>query len=119
MLKKLKIYRFQSIFQLFFWLALLGSYTLAVLPSNLAPHVPNVSDKVHHIFAFVVLSLLIRLSYRIKYWYALIVLLGYGISIEISQYFLPTRSSDYHDVLADLIGIFIGLKLYKYISRVI
>jgi len=118
-LKKLSLYKYRSIFIVLFWLALIGSYVFAVLPSDIAPHVPNVSDKAHHVFTFVILGLLLRLAYRINYWYALLVLVTYGVSIEISQYFLPTRFADYNDVVADLIGAFLGLKLYKYLRRVV
>ena len=113
------LYKYQTQWRIVFWAALLTSYLFAVLPDTLAPHVPQVSDKIHHIFAFVVLGLLLRLSYRISYWYALCALLGYGIFIEFSQYFLPTRSADYQDVVADVVGGFIGLKLYKYVRIVL
>ena len=113
------MYSYQKEFRILFWLALFTSYIFALLPNTLAPHVPQVSDKVHHIFAFIVLGILLRFSYRISYWYALFILFGYGVIIELSQYFLPTRSADYQDVMADLIGSFIGLKLYKYVRKVI
>ena len=113
------LYRYQTQWRIVFWTALFTSYLFAVLPDTLAPHVPQVSDKIHHIFAFVVLGLLLRISYRISYWYALCTLLGYGIFIELSQYFLPTRSADYQDVVADIVGSFIGLKLYKYVRIVL
>jgi VanZ family protein len=100
-------------------LALGISYIFAVLPDNMAPHIESLSDKTHHVFAFVVLGLFLRLSYRLEYWYALVWLVGYGAFIELSQYFLPTRSADYQDIVADLIGAFIGLKLYKYLRKVI
>jgi len=95
------------------------SYLFALLPDTMAPHITHVSDKAHHVFAFVVLGLLLRLSYTIKYGYALLLLIGYGGFIELSQYFTPTRCADYQDIIADTIGSFIGLKLYKYLRKVI
>jgi len=94
-------------------------YIAAILPSNLAPIVPELSDKAHHVFAFVVLGLLLRLAYRLNYWYALVLLTSFGGFIELSQYFTPTRCAEYKDIVADLIGVFIGFKIYKYLRRVV
>jgi VanZ family protein len=95
------------------------AYIAAVLPQDLAPTVPELSDKAHHVFAFVVLGLLLRLAYKINYWYGLLILVGFGVFIEVSQYFTVTRVAEEKDVIADLIGSFIGLKLYKYLRKVI
>jgi VanZ family protein len=91
----------------------------AILPQDLAPTVLELSDKTHHVFAFVILGLLLRLAYNINYWYGLLILVGFGAFIEVSQYFTVTRVAEEKDVLADLIGSFIGLKLYKYLRKVI
>ena len=45
-------------------------------------------------------------------------LLLYGILIEFSQLFAIHRSAEFNDVLADLVGSFIGLRLYRYIVKV-
>ena len=37
---------------------------------------------------------------------------GYGISDEIHQYFVPYRSADIMDVLADMVGSCIGVMAY-------
>jgi VanZ family protein len=100
-------------------LALLVSYIAAVVPQDMAPALGSLNDKSHHILAFVVLGLLLRLGYQINYWYALLLLLGYGVLIEFSQIYAVNRSAEQTDVVADLIGSFIGLKLYKYLRRVI
>jgi len=100
-------------------MAVIVSYIAAVLPQDLAPSISTLSDKAHHVLAFVVLGVLLRLAYPIKYWYGLLILVGYGTFIEVSQYFLPDRMAEMKDILADLIGSFIGLKLYKYLRRVI
>ena len=89
----------------------------AVVPQDMAPSIPEVSDKAHHVFAFVVLGLLLRLGYQINYWYALTILLVYGVFIEFSQIFAINRFADIKDVIADVIGAFIGLKLYKYLGK--
>lgn len=112
------LYKYQKHFKVLFWLALFTVYIAAILPNHLAPSVPEISDKAHHVFAFVVLGLLLKLAYRMNYWYALVLLVAFGAFIEISQYFTPTRFAEYKDLIADLIGAFIGLKLYKYLRRV-
>ena len=119
MLKKSKLYRYRTQFRVLFWFALVGSYIAAVLPQNIAPTIGTLSDKAHHVFAFVVLGLLLRLAYRINYWYGLLILIAYGGIIELSQYFTPDRCAEYKDIVADTIGTFIGLKLYKYLRKVI
>ncbi len=119
-MKRSKHYRYRSLFRTLFWLALVTSYVAAVLPQELAPHVGSLNDKAHHILAFIVLGMLLRFSYRVRYWYALLFLSGYGVFIELSQLWIATnRYADINDVAADIIGSFIGLKLHKYITRVL
>ena len=118
-MKKSKLYKYQTQFKILFFLALLVSYVAAILPPDLAPHVESLSDKAHHVLAFVVLGLLFRLAYPINYWKALILLLLFGGFIEFSQYFVEGRCAESKDMLADLIGSFIGLKLTKYLRKVI
>lgn len=118
-MRKSKLYKYRAQFKILFILALVVCYIAAILPADLAPHVKSLSDKAHHIFAFVILGLLFRLAYRINYWKALVLLLLFGAFIEFSQYFVEGRCAESKDVLADLIGSFIGLKLYKYLVKVI
>ncbi len=118
-MKKSKLYRYRSTFRVIFWLAVVVAYVAAVLPQNLAPTVPQLSDKAHHIFAFVVLGLLLRLAYKINYWYGLLVLIGFGAFIELSQYYTPSRVAEFKDIVADMFGAFIGLKFYKYLRKVL
>ncbi len=119
MLRKSKLYKYRSTFRVLFWLALVVSYTAAMLPQEMAPTIGTLSDKAHHLLAFVVLGLLLRLSYPINYWYGLLWLMLFGVFIEISQYYTPERCAEYKDVVADTIGTFIGFKLYKYLRKVI
>ncbi|MEA1879801.1 MAG: VanZ family protein [Campylobacterota bacterium] len=118
-MKKSKLYKYRRVFKVLFWVALVISYIFAVLPHDIAPSIPAVSDKAHHIFAFVVLGVLLRLGYHINYWYALMLLVAYGGFIEFSQIYAVNRFADYKDVVADAIGAFVGLKLYKYLKKVI
>ncbi len=100
-------------------MALIVAYVVAILPQDSAPTLPALSDKAHHVIAFLVLGLLLRFAYHINVWYGLLILVGFGIFIEFSQYFTPNRVPESKDVLADFIGAFIGLNLSKYVVKVI
>ena len=71
------------------------------------PGVASVNDKVEHVLAFGLLSLLADFSFPVgRFGLAKILpLLGYGVLIEVVQYFLPYRECSAADVLADSIGI--------------
>ena len=116
-LRRYPLYRYQTLFKGLFIVTAVAIYILAVLPQDQAPHF-SWSDKANHIFAFVVLGLLFRLGFRLNGWKILAVLILFGISIEVSQYFTPTRSAEWADIGADTIGSLIGLKLYKYLRRI-
>ena len=100
-----------------FWVALIGTYIAAVLPQEIAPTLGPLSDKWTHFLAFAVLTLLLRLSYRITAVQTTLFLFLYGILIEISQYFTPNRCAETLDVAADMIGVAIGLLLYMFLKK--
>jgi VanZ family protein len=98
--------------RIIFWIALVGSYIAALLPQNVAPSIGDLSDKTVHFIAFAVLMLLLMLAYRIRWWQGSLYLFFYAVWIEITQYCTPTRCAETLDVVADVIGIAIGLLLY-------
>jgi VanZ family protein len=66
-----------------------------------------VNDKVEHAFAFFTLALLADFSWpesglNLRKFFSL---LGYGLAIEITQYFLPYRSCSAFDLGADAVGL--------------
>ncbi|MEA3492588.1 MAG: VanZ family protein [Campylobacterota bacterium] len=95
-----------------FWIALVGSYILAVMPHDSVPKLTPFNDKGNHFIAFSILTILILHAYRIKYFWASALMLFYGIFIETSQLFAVNRSGELLDVLADTIGIFGGVIIY-------
>jgi len=103
--------------RLLFWASLLISYIMAMLPQDVAPNIADLSDKTLHFLAFAVLMLLLMLSYRIIGWEGALWLLGYAIFIELSQACTPTRCADTLDVVADVIGMGIGLLFYTGYKR--
>ena len=107
------------IFRALFWLALIISYVSAVVPQDIAPTIGSLSDKSIHFIAFAVLTLLLRFSYSITWFQTFLLLFMYAIFIEFSQLFTPNRSAELLDVVADVIGIGIGLLFYPFIQRLI
>ncbi|MBE2985042.1 VanZ family protein [Campylobacter sp. RM9344] len=65
-------------------------------------------DKTNHILAFFVLYVLLNLAFELKFWYKFVLLLAYGIQIELVQSLLPNRFFSLFDVLADSVGITLG-----------
>jgi len=84
--------------------ALVVSY-LSFAPVEQLPETP--SDKLDHFLAFAVLAWLADKSYPGKHWevHRSLLLLGYGLLIELVQYFLPFREFSLLDLAADAAGI--------------
>lgn len=73
------------------------------------------ADKIKHISAFFTLSLLLNkasstLAHRFR---NIVALLLFGFFIEVVQYFIPSRDSDWMDVLADFVGIIFFQVVYS------
>ncbi|WP_435988413.1 VanZ family protein [Sulfitobacter sp. SH24] len=91
------------------WLTFGLSVCIAVLtliPSNAGPHVPG-GDKVHHVLAFMALTLPSAVFYPKALVRVVLAAALYAGLIEIIQPFVG-RSGEIADFLADLLGIAIG-----------
>lgn len=97
---------FQSIARLAFHSALLLVLLLAVLPAPELPG-PGFSDKIAHCLCFVLLAFLFCLGYSKRQLSAeaFAGLVGYGLLIEVVQYFLAWRSFSLADLGADTTGL--------------
>ena len=111
---------------LFFWLPLVAYMALIFYLSS-RPDVPNVlpgltfGDKIIHLAAYVLLALLWGRAIT-RRWTAIddkkvfviaVLCTGlYGISDEIHQSFVPGRSADSLDAIADIAGAMVGARLY-------
>jgi VanZ family protein len=104
--------QYSKLFIFAFWIALVSSYILALLPQEMAPTFQELSDKSLHFLAFAVLTVLLNLSYKIQWWKSSLYMLFYAVFIEFSQYFTPNRCVEFLDVVADTIGIIIGFIIY-------
>ena len=74
-------------------------------------------DKLNHFIAFFVLYILMTLAYRnMTIFFAILLLLLFAIQIEVVQYFIPHREFSLLDIVADFIGIVLGLFFLKFSS---
>jgi len=92
---------------------LAGAIAPAILPwlSDGSGGLPNV-DKWMHGIAFALLAIWFTGQYaRSSYGWIAIMLLAYGLLIELVQTFVPYRTAEWADFAADAIGIGVGLAI--------
>ena len=108
-----------------YWFPILAYCLLIFLqssrpPPNITPHWPFM-DKVLHFFAYALLGALFLRAFnttQIQHDSKLIIMLSiilsslYGISDEIHQHFVPFRTADYKDALADIAGSILGVFIF-------
>ncbi len=109
------------------WLILFGFWIPFVF-TTYAAFAPNgietpfrVSDIILHASAFTYLTAALWFAHHSgdRGWKPAAWMLAYGIGIELIQSFEPTRDAELKDVLVDVIGIALGLALYRWVvSRV-
>ena len=77
----------------------------------------NFSDKLLHFFCFLYLtfiSWLSRIIYKELWLY--VIVLAYGILIEIIQIYIPYRSFEFLDIFADFLGILVGIFFINFLK---
>jgi VanZ family protein len=88
------------------------------LGSGLPSGAPKVSDITLHLFAFVYLTVALRIAHiKLAALVVCVLMLGYGGFIEIAQGFLPPRQSEWKDFGVDLLGIGLGLVLHHFLGE--
>jgi len=104
-----------------YWLILFSATTLpaASMPSF------GVVDKVNHLLAYFILAILLFLTLLFQQkillsknkvaGYALIICSLYGMLDEVHQIFIPGRSAEFLDFLADVCGALLGVLLMNYL----
>ena len=94
------------------WRLTLGLCVLVVLVLALMPSdvpIPSTGwDKSNHLLAFSVMTLLGISAFPGRTMTVLASLLAYGVLIGALQSFTPSRSADWHDVMADGLGLALG-----------
>jgi VanZ family protein len=112
-----------------FWSAFATLWTACVLGMAISPmnhadwYTATISDKTVHGFAFAIGTIVWALALRGIRSHALtpiligsLISLGMGGLIEILQRFVPGRSCDARDLLADVIGVFSAAGILLFIS---
>jgi VanZ family protein len=83
---------------------------LLVIPTEYL-HIDTRQDKSHHMLVFLALTLMAWFSLRIPLVALVVLLLSFAGISELSQYWIPYRSSNWLDMLANAQGIAAGLAL--------
>ena len=77
----------------------------------------NFSDKLLHFFCFLYLTIITWLSRIIyKELWLYVIVLAYGILIEIIQIYIPYRSFEFLDIFADFLGILAGIIFINFLK---
>lgn len=83
-----------------------------------ADRLPTVhSDKFQHLAAFVSLTLAAWWAHPGARWRAVAGLLLFGVFIEVVQMFIPGRSAEWGDLVADALGIALGVLVARFSRR--
>lgn len=100
-----------------YWIVL---FVATTLPTESLPSV-SISDKLQHFGAYLVLAILFNLTIsfqnkikliREKHYFFTIIIIGiYAAFDEIHQYFIPGRSCELADFIADMVGLLVGLSI--------
>lgn len=101
-------------------------FTESSIPGDKLPKADfEYSDKFIHVAIYFILYILFFYSlkyqtksvklHRFSFEFALLFTVLYGASDEIHQYFVPNRSCEFYDWVADIAGALIGLITVKYI----
>jgi len=88
-----------------FWVCVLGTIFLSLVPVALLPQAFNWWDKAQHALGFAVLTVLGLLAYPKLRWQLPWGLLLLGAFIELAQAASGWRRGDWLDLLADAVGI--------------
>lgn len=99
------------LWRLAFALCLIAVLTLALLPDP-DPRLSTGWDKGNHLLAFATLAFLGCWALRGHWLIVVIGLLGYGVLIEVLQSLTGYRYAEWADLLADGLGILVGLGVF-------
>lgn len=91
----------------------LATTTLEIKP------IQNSWDKANHFIAFFTLYVTLSFAYpKLEIMKKVLILFVFGIQIEFVQYFLPNREFSLLDVVADSVGIVIGMVVVKVLTNI-
>ncbi|MGO4278146.1 MULTISPECIES: VanZ family protein [Cupriavidus] len=104
-------------YRLLFSICAVAVLVLSLLPLSV-PQPTTGWDKSNHLLAFGVLALLGVRAWAGRMAAVLAGLMAYGVLIEWLQGMTATRSSDWHDLIADAAGLALGLLVHAALTRV-
>jgi len=96
-----------SMIKLFFYFLVLAIYYFAFSNNDIEMSF-QYGDKLKHIFAFTVLFLIANKAFHFSLFLKMGLIFSMGVSIELIQYFLPNRSFDIMDLIANTFGLLLG-----------
>lgn len=103
----------QIIFYRSFFISIVALvYLLTIIPSSGNPSLIPFLDKILHFLIFFLLTFILDFCTRRplrEHFYLIFLLIGFGIFIEISQYFTTTRSAEFLDWVFDCLGVLVYL----------
>ncbi len=98
--------------KILFWPLLVFVSAMAWLPVRNPALTQQHPDKLNHIAAFVVLTVMLYLGYpEIRIAHVVLLMFAYGLLIEVVQYLLAYRHFSTGDILADAVGITLGVAI--------
>jgi len=102
-----------------FW-GLIAIYTILGLMENPGQVVDTSHDLSLHFAGYVLLFMSARLAYRNKpqHGWLWLLLFCYSLGIETGQYFIPARTFDWKDLVANGTGLLLGLALWTVTRRI-
>lgn len=107
----------KNIFRIIFFIYLSLILYLAVTSQEIEV-VKNSLDKLNHFAAFFVLYVLLTFAFaNISIFYRFVISLAFGFFIEVIQYFLPNREFSLFDILADIVGICLGIIFIRILNK--
>jgi len=100
--------KFHLFWKATFWMLVLATLWLSLIPVDQVPTVFSFWDKAQHALGFAVLGFLGLKTYPGQIGRLLLGLALFGIGIEVAQWLTGWRYGDWQDWIADCVGIMMG-----------
>ena len=100
-----------------FWVMCFAVLAGALTPQTDSPQLFALADKVVHTLAFAALALVGLRAYPTHLLVVCVLLIALGGLIEIVQGYTSTRSQEWEDFLADILGVSFGVVLARLLWR--
>lgn len=94
------------------FLILLAIFTYFGLLPHPEDKITLYNDKLMHFGGYFVAAFSISFAFpRWNFWWRALFLIVYSVAIEIGQHFMPPRTFDAYDIIANSTGVIVGLLL--------